>query len=151
MISLDLVKLTKNKFTNTKGCRLKWCPTSAQDSGCWVRQLQEVWLRASHATAGQVSGCEKPQDPATGWRSSNLRSLQTCSSWLASPGMHRGQDRQVLGHRRCRWKRKNWEWSVGQWEGSNPGPKEKGQEERALIGSCENESPRLPWLVACVG
>jgi hypothetical protein len=40
---------------------------------------------------------------------------------------------------------------VGQREGSNPGSKEKGQEERALIGSCENESPRLPWLVAWVG
>lgn len=32
MKSIDCVKLTKNKLTNTKGCGFKWCPASTWGS-----------------------------------------------------------------------------------------------------------------------
>lgn len=72
-------------------------------------------------------------------------------------GLHGGQGRQVLapGHCRHRMSWKSWELSVGLWRALAGGLKGKGQEERALAGSCGQDvawsEGYLAWQKPCLG
>jgi hypothetical protein len=124
-------------------CGLKWGPVSTRSLGCWVKQMQGMWLlhptllqegiglweATRHCSRGGAAQSEVPTD-------------QLVLAW-GSPGLHGGRKLQVLAPRHCRYLWIPQKRGYGLTQSWTKG-KRAGRE--CSAGSHEDESPWLCWV-----